>query len=75
MTSTVIEGHFNVDFNLNLRSYGQRFVLVFFFKFGVNQTLVIPIKMEDFFNAEISIYSRGIFHLFVRRFSNETPCP
>ena len=28
MTSTVIEGHFHVYFNLNLRSYGKLFVLV-----------------------------------------------
>ena len=30
MTSTVIEGHSYVYFNLNLRSYGQLFVLVFY---------------------------------------------
>ena len=32
--------------------------------------IIFPIKMEDFFDAEISIYSRpGFFYLFVRRFS------
>ena len=40
----------------------------------------IPIKMEDFFYAEISIYSRAEFFIylfedFIQRFSNETPCP
>ena len=41
---------------------------------------VIPIKMEDFFDAKISIYSRSEFFIylfddFIQRFSNETPCP
>ena len=36
--------------------------------------------MEDFFDAEISIYSRAEFFIylfedFIQRFSNETPCP
>ena len=39
---------------------------------------IIPIKMEDFFDAEISIYSRAEFFIylleyFIQRFSNETP--
>ena len=29
MTTTVIEGHFYFYYNLNLRSYGQLFVLVY----------------------------------------------
>ena len=40
----------------------------------------IPIKMGDFFDAEIYIYSRAeffiyLFENFIQRFSNETPCP
>jgi hypothetical protein len=42
--------------------------------------MYIPIKMEDFFDAEISIYSAQNFFIylfedFIQRFSNETPCP
>ena len=49
-------------------------------KRGNNAESTIPIKMEDFFDAEISIYSRAEFFIylfedFIQRFSNETRCP
>ena len=47
---------------------------------GFSYTISIPIKMEDFFDAEISIYSVAEFFIylfedFIQRFYNETPCP
>ena len=46
----------------------------------MGRKIYIPIKMEDFFDAEISIYSRAEFFIylfedFILRFSDETPCP
>ena len=51
MTSTVIEGHFYVYFNLNLRSYGQLFVLVLLFFYTIKilfLALVIKILKKDY---------------------------
>jgi hypothetical protein len=55
-------------------------VIKFFSTFNIILQLTIPIKMVDFLDAEISIYSRAeyfiyLFEDFIQRFSNETPCP